>query len=272
MGYGSYDGRVLIFDPKTRRVRRSHHAYIDEFNVKVLANEPVTPNTVLLKDYPVKNNPGDDELDPGKVKIVESKIQLVESAFAEKDLSTLVLILPDVKSKLGLTLHDDTIFGIPVISAVDQSSPRLHKNAWVESVSFEAAGRTEKIEPTTAKYLVSKLNEWRKYHEVRVIAKLARAVRTTTEGLEDIRACYDNLLSKPTVNFMMSLPTRPDNPKSLGAALKGPLRIHWINAMKHQYTKNAQQMLLSKPIGRSTIPINANRGSSPKIAKFQSLV
>lgn len=62
----------------------------------------------------------------------------------------------------------------------------------------------------------------------------------------------------------MNLPTRPEDPKSLGAALKGPLRIHWINAMKHQYSKNAQRMLLSKPIGQSKI--------HPDARTFQSVI
>ena len=36
VGYGNNSGVIIFWDPKTRRVKRAHHAYIDEANIKIL--------------------------------------------------------------------------------------------------------------------------------------------------------------------------------------------------------------------------------------------
>ena len=158
VGYGGYDGKVLIYDPAKNRIKRCHHAYIDEFNVRVLDNEPFTPNATLLKDYPQKLEPGESKFDPAQIKIVKSNIELVQTTFKQEDMSTIILLLPPATYQMGLTFQDDFIFGKPVLSNVHPQSylfhqiPKdYHKMAWIVSVTNQELGT---FDPVPSEYLV----------------------------------------------------------------------------------------------------------------------
>ena len=51
IGY-AHSSVMLAWDPEANVVRRAHHAYVDEYNVRITENERLTPNSVLLQDLP----------------------------------------------------------------------------------------------------------------------------------------------------------------------------------------------------------------------------
>ena len=52
VGYANHSTVLLCYDPERHTIRRVHQAYVDEFNVRVLNTEQLTPNSVLLQDIP----------------------------------------------------------------------------------------------------------------------------------------------------------------------------------------------------------------------------
>ena len=52
VGYANHTTILLAYDPESHTVKRIYHAYVDEYNVRTLQDEKLTPNLVILKDMP----------------------------------------------------------------------------------------------------------------------------------------------------------------------------------------------------------------------------
>ncbi len=48
VGYANHSTVLLSWDPETSRIKSIHHVYMDEYNVRALADEKLAPNSVLL--------------------------------------------------------------------------------------------------------------------------------------------------------------------------------------------------------------------------------
>ena len=148
VGYGNHSGIILVWDPQTRQVKRAHHGYIDEYNVRVLENEPLTPNSVLLRQFPTNILDENAELDSTKVKIISTNIDIIPSKFKQSELAIITIQLPPGPSNiLGLKLESDSSYGLPVLTSVFPTSPirnqipaDLHHNFWIVEMRSDAIG------------------------------------------------------------------------------------------------------------------------------------
>ena len=74
VGHASHTSFILAYDPESHKIKRIHHAYVDEYNVRTHEHEQLTPNSVLLQGLPQYALDINGNLDPKKVKLVTSNI------------------------------------------------------------------------------------------------------------------------------------------------------------------------------------------------------
>ena len=48
VGYANHSTVMLVWDAESNMVKRAHHAYVDEWNVRVLEQERLSPNSVFF--------------------------------------------------------------------------------------------------------------------------------------------------------------------------------------------------------------------------------
>ena len=72
--YANHSTVLLIWDSESKTVKRAHHAYVDECNVRVAKYEKLTINSILLQDPPpsVLNDKG--ILNPKQIKLASSAL------------------------------------------------------------------------------------------------------------------------------------------------------------------------------------------------------
>ena len=259
VGFGSHTAVAIIWDPQSRRFRRAHHAYIDEYMVRVKTSEPFTPNATLLNDYPQQIRTDDEKLDMNKIKIVATELDFQNSAINNNECATIQVELPPKGRPVGLAVQSDTSYGLPLLAGIHPLSPLrnqipadLHRNCWIVALNSKSRGY---IEPITAKFCAREITATQEEESVTMEITFCRRKRPLTTDLQEIRATFDQSVPiTPTVSYLVTAPERPIAEKSIQECLKGADRHHWKAACFHQYDKNAKIMLLSKPLCRSKLP------------------
>ena len=95
VGYAGHNSVLLVWDSESNKVRRAHHAYIDEFGVRVLPTEQLTPHSVLLQDLPPSVLDDSGNLDPRKIKLVTSQLKETKHALDPEKSATITVTLPE---------------------------------------------------------------------------------------------------------------------------------------------------------------------------------
>ena len=215
VGYASHTTVILVWDPETKKVRRAHHAFVDEYNVRVLESEQLTPNSVLLQDLPpsVLNNKG--ELDPKKIKIVTSSLKETTEKVDPSKSATITVVLPPKGNSLGLTFLSDQTYGFPLLTKVSPHSPLrtqipmdMHRNCWLVAINSQHGGH---IEPITAKYCLDELTRCQlENDEVKVELTFHRKIKPVATELQTMRMMSDQATAvSPIVRHVAALPERP---------------------------------------------------------------
>ena len=122
MGYSSTTKVILYFDPATRRIKRTFHCYIDEYDVKLHPNESQSIGALHLREYP-DGTPAPVSQDHPNLRLVQSTFDIVASPFHSDDLLELELTVPPSGTAMDITIADDPIHQIPYISSIPMSSP-----------------------------------------------------------------------------------------------------------------------------------------------------
>lgn len=144
VGYASHSTVILVYDPETETVKRCHHGYVDEYNVRVLDTERLSPNSVLLQDLPpaIRNEQG--TIDPRKIKVVSSTLRETKHKVDPEKSATITITLPPKGTSLGLTLKSDETYGFPVLTNVSPTSPLrtqipqdLTRNCWIIAINSQ---------------------------------------------------------------------------------------------------------------------------------------
>ena len=144
VGYASHSTVILVYDPETQTVKRCHHGYVDEYNVRVLDTERLSPNSVLLQDLPpaIRNEQG--TIDPRKIKVVSSTLRETKHKVDPEKSATITITLPPKGTSLGLTLKSDETYGFPVLTNVSPTSPLrtqipqdLTRNCWIIAINSQ---------------------------------------------------------------------------------------------------------------------------------------
>ena len=259
VGY-AHSSIVLAWDPKTNSIRRAHHAYIDEYNVRVTEQEVLSPNSVILQDLPPSVLDEKGVVDPKKIKLASYKLAETKDALNHDESVTITVVLPPKGEKLGISLQSDSTYGFPVMTKIHPMSPLrtqipmdLQRNCWIIAINSQHRGH---IEPITAKFCLEELSKCQdKHDDVMIEISFHRKINPVTTELNRYRSMSDQIgKEQPIVRHIVALPDRPRDEKSIFKAVQGPNKIHWKNGVKHQYNKNDDMMVLSAPIARSKLP------------------
>ena len=161
VGFAGTTSVLLVWDPETNKVRRAHHAYVDEYNVRTLETERLTPNSVLLQDLPPTVLDSNGDLDPNKIRLVTSYLRETANGIDPEKSVTITVVLPEKGTSLGITVQDDYTFGFPLLAKVNPTSPlrtqipmSLQRNCWIVSINSQHGGH---IDPITAEFCMSEL-------------------------------------------------------------------------------------------------------------------
>ena len=262
VGFANHSSVVLGWDPEKHKIRRFHHCYIDEFNTRVNEDQVATPNTVILRDLPNDYTTPDGKIDPTKVKLVTSIFDETNQRLDPNKLTTIVIELPPLGHVIPVNLESDTTYGFPTITSVDPRSnlrtqipPSMQKKTWIVAINSKDNGY---IEPITAQYCLNELERCqKKRRRVKIEITVHRQMRKPTMGpYQQIRQMADQMNStSPIVRHVAALPKKPDVHNTIFQCLKDEnYKKHWEAALDHQFSKNATQRVLSKPIPRELIP------------------
>lgn len=251
MSYANTTKVLLYYDPSTNKVKRAHHAYVDEFDVRISPDEKHTPGALLLSEYPAgEYNPR--LVDPSTVRMVKPTLDLTNSPFDPDKLITVEIELPPAGHPLYISIQDDTLFNIPFIERVYSESPlyaqipaNARRNAWIVSIDSE-----EPIMAATAIKELQRRQLSESTNKISLILTRRRPGKPT--NYESLRAAFDQI--RPVIAHSAYFNERPPTPSDVGKALKGPHRHHWIQGLFAQYDKNAKVHLFTKPIPVSSIP------------------
>jgi len=69
VGFAGTTSVQLVWDPETNTVRRAHHAYVNNHNVRVFETELLTPKSVLLQNLPPTVLDSKGDIDPTKIRM-----------------------------------------------------------------------------------------------------------------------------------------------------------------------------------------------------------
>ena len=263
VGYASHSTVILVYDPETETVKRCHHGYVDEYNVRVLDTERLSPNSVLLQDLPpaIRNEQG--TIDPRKIKVVSSTLKETKHKVDPEKSATITITLPPKGTSLGLTLKSDETYGFPVLTNVSPTSPLrtqipqdLTRNCWIIAINSQYGGH---IEPITAKYCNDELIRLQvPDQEVVIQLTFHRKINPVTTELNTWRMVADQANpTPPIIRALVAMPQRPVAQKSIFQCLQSDNRAHWKQGLFDQYDKNAEMMLLSAPLPKDELPPNS---------------
>ena len=146
VGYASHSTVILVYDPETQTVKRCHHGYVDEYNVRVLDTERLSPNSVLLQDLPpaIRNEQG--TIDPRKIKVVSSTLRETKHKVDPEKSATRSPLLFHQKELhwVWLSRVSDETYGFPVLTNVSPTSPLrtqipqdLTRNCWIIAINSQ---------------------------------------------------------------------------------------------------------------------------------------
>ena len=121
--YANHTTVLLACYPESHIVKRIHHAYVDEYNVRTLENEKLTPNSVILQDMPVSVLDSKWELDPTKVKLVTSHLQETRERLDPDKCVTTTISLTPADEQFGLHLETDHVYGFPILNRITPTFP-----------------------------------------------------------------------------------------------------------------------------------------------------
>ena len=84
----------------------------------------------------------------------------------------------------------------------------------------------------------------------------------------------------PIVRHVVAMPDKPTAPRSIHLCLKDKNRKLWKAALFQQYEKNADMLLLSEPVAKESLPLDAKifpsiiacrvKKSGPALWKFEA--
>ena len=260
VGYASHSSIILAWDPESRTIIRAHHAYVDEYCVRIMESEKLSPHSVLLQDMPPSALDSEGNLDPSKVRMVTSNIEETNERIDASKCVTIPVYLPPEGDFIGLTLKSDETFGFPILSRIDPVSPLrvqiptdMHRNCWIVAINSKENGY---VEPITAKFGIDEIKRCQiEDDEAMIELTFCRKMRPVATELQSLRAMNDQMdVNSPIVRHIVAMPERPEAGKTLFDCLKGKDRQHWIAGLKHQYSKNANMLLLSQPLPREKLP------------------
>ena len=270
VGYASHENVLLVYDPESNKVLRAHHAGVDEYNVRTLNGEKMSLNTVLLQDLPppIQNTNGD--IDPSKIRLVSCDLAEAPHKLDPNKCATITVSLPPATSGVGLQFDDDTVFGFPLLTKIRHNSilrtqipVDMHKNCWLVAINSSHGGYAE---PITGQFALEELKRHQKKRSrAQVELTFHRKIRPIITPYETYRATHDQAVpAPPIVRHIVALPEKPVSKKTIFDNLKGNQRRHWVAGLKHQYSKNAQMLLLSTPVPREKLP--------PDVKVFPSII
>ena len=191
VGYASHSTVLLAWDPKANAVRRVHHAIVDEFNIRTLEDEKLTPNSVLLQDMPPSVLDEHGIVDRNKMRIVTCNLKETKERVSASECATIAVTLPPKDTNLGIKFTSDETFGFPVLSRVEPTSPLrtqipmdLQCNCWIIAINSQHNGH---IEPISAKFCFDEIKRCQAQHDDVVIEltfhRKIKPVRTELQQL-----------------------------------------------------------------------------------------
>ena len=250
VGYGATTKVMLVYNPTTHRIQRTHHAYADPFDIRLHQNEKLTPGSLHLREYPNGlYNPS--PINKDNLDLIESHLDLKDSPFNVDDIFTITITLPLQRRPIGITITDDEHFNIPIIDSVTPGSsialqlPReARKHCWLLAINEH--------EPIMAASAIELLQRLQSSTPTTVQLTLHRRELSSYTNLDETRRQFDQI--RPIISPIVFKPNKPQTPSNVGQALKSEDSSHWKRALCEQYEKNASIALMSKPIPRSSLP------------------
>jgi hypothetical protein len=156
VGYANHSNVLLAWDPETLHIKSIHHAYVDEYNVRTLEDEKLTPNSVLLKDMPPSILDKNGQVDSTKIHTVDFNLKETKDKLNPAHSVTIDITLPLRETRLGIKFTSDEMYGFALLTKVAPTSPlstqipmNMHCNCWVIAMNLQANGY---IEPITDKF------------------------------------------------------------------------------------------------------------------------
>ena len=258
LGFGASSAVLLYQDIKTNTLGRARHGRIDDmFMIALTENNFVCPGSKLIQS--TLNNtplPKFDTLPP--------ELPYAKSPFDLSLTFTYTVLLPKT-GRLGLVLCNDEIFGLPLITEMEQTScfaknckKKLHTNAWIVSIHHE--------EPITSDRFLEYVKHLRQNDILEIQVTLMKRMTSNHTKYHELRSQFDSfrpIVAKGTVNILpigkyaVQLPKKPTAPKCWTDLKDSPLREFWIKAVFERYLKNHNVGLLSAPVLRKLLPPEA---------------
>ena len=164
-------------------------------------------------------------------------------------------MLPPKGTPIGLGFTSDETYGFPVLTKISPTSPLLtqipmdlHRNCWILAINSKRNGY---IEPITAQFCFDEIERCQaSRRETEIELSFHRKPKAVpTEMYQTYRMMSDQANPvPPIIRHIAALPTKPIAGKSIWECLDSKLREHWQAGLYHQYAKNADGKLLSRPI------------------------
>jgi len=252
LGYGSSTAVLYYLDPLKQSIKRAHHARFDPLQI---GGNDITPGSQLIRKH----------ADLHKIHLPDNDLTLekVISPFSYELLFTYSVSIPK-KGPIGLILENDTVFGLPVISHMENNSPftvgckkTLQKNSWIVSVHHD--------EPVTVGRVLEYIEYLREQNILTFQITLTKRISPQATNYQQFRNYFDNfrpIAAKATVvipeaKYAFQSPSKPPTPKHWSDVIKGDFKDVWYKAVYERYDKNHAVGLLSVPIPAAEAPPNS---------------
>ena len=230
-----------IVEGRRRKMRRLLATYATKHTSFPIFPSSQSPNTLPFAQIPIP------------------AITHISSPFNKSDLYTYTVNLGS-SNDLGLTLIDDTTFGVPTILSMHPNSPfrskclhKLRRQAWIISIHF--------CEPCTVNEFLEYIKYLRKENIRSFQLTLTPRMDTNSTRYAEYPAYFDGcrpLLNattfSPQAHFVVQLPEKPQTPSFITELKNNPHKEFWYNAIMERHEKNHAVGLLSPPISRASLP------------------
>ena len=255
LGYGNNVAVMICYKPKTKRIVRCRHAIIDEHGATLQASDqPLSPSEYMLRYYPtIESDSAEFRAQLPQLEIKPSDLDFIQSPFDANKCISLEVVLPPKGTDHGVTFDLCQVSRTPIIVDVHPLSPlrpyipsKCFRNHYVVSI--------DNIEPISADgtdELIRNLQIRKKTNQVNLV--LHPTDKYSMSNYESYRAHHDGI----TVlrhNHIAACKEMPTVPKSIFAALDGPDRDIWMEALFHQYDKNQAVQLYAAPVPIESVP------------------
>ena len=274
MGFGNNKAVMLVLiitvtDGITSyKLRRAHHALVDEFGLSANPTDKPLPNELILSKLydstfrPAK--PIEWKFDP-----LSCDLDTMDSPYDPSICESFQVILPPSGQTIGMELITDEDYLVPILVRIDPAKPiynhiplRHHFcTSWIISI--------EDHQPLTARGAQSILKDLQRVGEpVMITIGFCPMNDPERKTYEYYRSIFDSHVGVPQapVNSpttpapalhlaqMATLSKPPINHGSIWNNLEGPERTHWIQATATQYSKNQVLGLCAVPAPRELVP------------------